>query len=281
MAEQWSITGPKVLDIGGEGEQIGRLMVELVEGRIDVVTHDDSPTARVEVLEVSGPEPLSVTWTGGTLKIRHGQPGAGGLVNWVKNVTGIGGRLRATVSVSIPATVAAHLNTVEAAVLVSGVRRSTSVNTVSGEVTLADQDGTTKVNTVSGNLVASRIAGDLDVSTVAGDITVEDSHVSALATNTVSGTVVADVDAPPTRISVNTVSGEVTVRIADLAGYEARGNSVTGQIVVDGHRIGGKTTDGGRVTEGDGALRIRANTVSAAVVVLRAGADGAPDGMPS
>lgn len=295
MDEQWSMTGPKVLDIGDEGEQVRRLKVELIGGRVDIVTHDDSPTARIEVLEVCGPEPLTVTWQDGKLNVRHGQPGAGGLLAWVKNVTGVGGRLHAKVSVSIPATVVAQITTVEAAVLVNGLHQSTTVNTVGGEVTLADQDGTCKVNTVSGSLIAARIAGDLDVSTVAGDITVEDSRLAELSTNTVSGTVVADLDGPPAKISVNTVSGDVTVRIAGLRGYDARGNSVSGQIVIDGHRLGGKASDGGRVSEGDGELRIRANTVSASVVVLRSDADQsetdrtetdrtddiASDGMPS
>ena len=53
-AQEWRIEGPRVLDIGGEGERVERLEVGIVAGRVDVVTHDDSPTARVEVTEVEG-----------------------------------------------------------------------------------------------------------------------------------------------------------------------------------------------------------------------------------
>ena len=43
MAQDWQIEGPRVLDIGGEGEAVRRLKVGLVAGRVDILTHDDSP----------------------------------------------------------------------------------------------------------------------------------------------------------------------------------------------------------------------------------------------
>src|SRR5450631_2238090 len=70
MAQEWQIDGPKVLDIGGEFETVGKLKLGLVAGRVDIITHDDSPTARLEVHEVTG-LPLQVTWDGWTLKITH------------------------------------------------------------------------------------------------------------------------------------------------------------------------------------------------------------------
>ena len=54
MAQEWQIDGPKVLDIGDENERVGKLKLGLVAGRVDIVTHDDSPTARLEVHEVKG-----------------------------------------------------------------------------------------------------------------------------------------------------------------------------------------------------------------------------------
>jgi len=70
MAQEWQIDGPKVLDIGNENETVGKLRLGMVAGRVDIVTHDDSPTARLEVHEVAG-QPLVVTWDGWTLKINH------------------------------------------------------------------------------------------------------------------------------------------------------------------------------------------------------------------
>ena len=54
MAQEWQIDGPKVLDIGNENETVGKLKLGMVAGRVDIVTHDDSPTARLEVHQVSG-----------------------------------------------------------------------------------------------------------------------------------------------------------------------------------------------------------------------------------
>ena len=52
MSEEWSIDSARVLDIGGDGERVRRLSVAIVGGRVDVVTHTDSPTARVEIAQV-------------------------------------------------------------------------------------------------------------------------------------------------------------------------------------------------------------------------------------
>jgi hypothetical protein len=60
MGEEWSVDTPRVLDIGGDGEQVRRLSVAVVGGRVDVVTHNDSPTARVEIAQVEG-MPVKVT----------------------------------------------------------------------------------------------------------------------------------------------------------------------------------------------------------------------------
>ena len=59
MAQEWQIDGPKVLDIGDEFETVSKLKIGLVAGRVDIVTHDDSPTARLEVHEVEGRPLLS------------------------------------------------------------------------------------------------------------------------------------------------------------------------------------------------------------------------------
>ena len=72
MTQEWRIEGPRVLDIGDEHERVGKLEVGIVGGRVDVVTHDDSPTARVEITHVEG-LPVKVTWDGITLRVLHGK----------------------------------------------------------------------------------------------------------------------------------------------------------------------------------------------------------------
>ena len=73
---------------------------------------------------------------------------------------------------------------------------------------------------------------------------------------------------------------DVTVR-SPLGGYDVRANTPGGQVVVDGRELRhGPYAAGGQLTEGDGALRVRANAVSGSVVVLRAGHGPADGGTP-
>ena len=101
MAQDWQIDGPKVLDIGGEGEAVRKLKVGLVAGRVDIVTHDDSPTARLEVHSVSG-KPLLVTWDGSTLKVSHVKDKEGNLWESLKRFSKEHERLSARLSLSVP-----------------------------------------------------------------------------------------------------------------------------------------------------------------------------------
>ena len=86
MAQEWQIDGPKVLDIGDEFETVSKLKLGLVAGRVDIVTHDDSPTARLEVHEVEG-RPLLVSWDGATLKISRFASQANGGVALINSFT--------------------------------------------------------------------------------------------------------------------------------------------------------------------------------------------------
>jgi len=103
MTQEWQIEGPKVLDIGDENERVGKLRLGLVAGRVDIVTHDDSPTARLEVHDVKG-RPLLVTWDGWTLKVTHVKEKDGSIWDSLTSFTQDKGKRRARISISVPAT---------------------------------------------------------------------------------------------------------------------------------------------------------------------------------
>lgn len=273
MAEKWRVEGPRVLDVGGDGEQVRHLKVGIVGGRVDVVTHDDSPTARVEVSEVEG-QPVLVRWDGATLKITQGPDSDSGIVDRVRQtVEGID-RNRVVVSVSIPQDATAGVSTVSADALVAGVRAEVRTNTVSGSLTLDDISGRASVNTVSGAVECSRLNGPLSVNSVSGSVTAQRSELPDVSIHTVSGDVALDLLNSVASISSSSVSGDVTVR-SPLGGYDVRATSASGQVVVDGRELRkGQFAAGGQLTEGDGALRLKANAVSGNVVVLRASASG-------
>jgi len=270
MAQEWQIDGPKVLDIGNENETVGKLRLGLVAGRVDIVTHDDSPTARLEVHEVTG-QPLLVSWDGWTLKISHVKNKDGNL--W-ENMLSLGqdkGRRRARISISVPATTDINASTVSAEALINGARAKVKTNTVTGSLTLDDIVGDVDANTVSGDIECHGLQGDFKGASISGALTVQASRLRQIRLNTVSGDITLDLTNGGAQIQSNSVSGDVTVRIPQGGGYDVAARTASGHIVIDGQSMDGNAPHqhGGRLIEGDKALVIKAYSVSGNVVVLR------------
>jgi len=270
VAQEWQIDGPKVLDIGNENETVGKLKLGLVAGRVDIVTHDDSPTARLEVHEVTG-QPLLVSWDGWTLKISHVKDKDGNL--W-ENMLSLGqdkGRRRARISISVPATTDINASTVSAEALINGARAKVKTNTVTGSLTLDDIVGDVDANTVSGDIECHGLQGDFKGASISGALTVQASRLRQIRLNTVSGDITLDLTNGGAQIQSNSVSGDVTVRIPQGGGYDVAARTASGHIVIDGQSMDGNAPHqhGGRLIEGDKALVIKAYSVSGNVVVLR------------
>lgn len=266
MAQQWDIAGPldgpRVIDVGGEGETVSAATVALVAGRADVVTHDDSPTARLEVHAVEGP-PLKVSWDGTTLKVSHRDDD--GLLGKLR---GLRGKRSARISLSVPSAAAVTLTTVSADGLVNGTRNDVTAATVSGELTLDDIEGNVSADTVSGGIECHAITGDLKGNSVSGSLTVQASRLRTVTLNTVSGDITIDLAEGTSHISSNSVSGDVTVRVPPGGGYDINARTASGQVVIDGQRLVPRRR--GAAVEGDRSLVMEANAVSGNVVLLRA-----------
>jgi hypothetical protein len=270
MAQEWQIDGPKVLDIGGEFETVKRLSIGLVAGRVDVVTHDDSPTARVEVQEVGG-QPLLVTWDGSDLKVSHVKDKNGNLWESLKSLGQDWGRRNARISVSVPASTDISASTVSADTLVNGIRAKVKANTVTGRITLDDITGYVDANTVSGDIECHALEGDFKGNSISGELTVQASRLGQIRLNTVSGDIALDLTHGKAQIQSNSVSGDVTVRIPSGGGFDVSARTASGQVVIDGQSMHGNAAHqrGGVLSEGDKALVIKSNSVSGNVVVLR------------
>ncbi len=270
MAQEWQIDGPKVLDIGNENETVGKLRLSLVGGRADIVTHDDSPTARLEVHAVTGP-PLLVSWDGWTLSISHLKDKDGSLWESMKSLGQDMGKRSARISISVPATTSINASTVSADALINGVRARVKANTVTGSLTLDDIVGNVDANTVSGDIECHALQGDFSGNLVSGALTVQASRLHKIRLVTVGGDATLDLTDSGAQIQSNSVSGDVTVRIPKGGGYDVSAHTATGQIVIDGQSMDGNAPHqhGGRLIEGDKALVIKANSVTGNVVVLR------------
>lgn len=209
-------------------ELVRSLKVGLVGGTIDVIAHDE-PGCRVEVHEVTVKE-LTVSIDGDRLEIDHLQK------NWVDNFVEAfkvwTGRARAEVSVLVPRDVALKLGVVSASAFVSGIRADVRMSTVSGELVADGTAGDLDLNSVSGELSARDHSGRIRMHTVSGDVTASGA-ITRFSGDGVSGDIFLDLDGAPDHVTINTVSGDLALRLDESVGVHCRVNSVSGRIQFD------------------------------------------------
>ncbi len=266
--EKWIIHPgeTRVIDI----ETVRALKIGLVGGQIDVIAHDE-PGARIEVHGVTVKD-LRIEVDRDRVEIDHPQLRWDNFLEVFRNF-GAGGP-KAEISVAVPREVALTLGVVSASALVSGLRESASLNTVSGDIIVDGITGDLSVNAVSGDVQARELVGSLSANSVSGDVAA--TGVLRKATiDTVSGSALIDSAGETLTVSVNTVSGNATVRLDEgyPANYVVR--SVSGRVQIDGvvrsgNGSGPTTNYQGSVGELSGSFAdVRAHSVSGDVTVLR------------
>lgn len=225
--EKWIIHPgeTRVIDVNG----IRALKVGLVGGQIDVIAHDE-PDVRIEVHSVSGKD-LRIEVQDGTVDIDHAQLRWDNFLESFKNFGGNGPK--AEISIAVPRATALTLGVVSASALVSGLHSTAKLNTVSGDLIIDGLTGDLSLNAVSGDTQARELIGTLNANSVSGDVAVTGSLRTA-SIDTMSGTMLIDSTGPIESISLNSVSGNATVRLDD--GYPANVSlrTVSGRITVDG-----------------------------------------------
>lgn len=262
----WEISEPQTLEIE---EDVQALQVRIVGGSVNVVG-SDSPGARIEISEVKGP-PLKVTHEDGALTIAYEDVPWKGFLKWLDRK---GWSRQAVVSVSVPAGARLSVAVVNAAAFVSGIAARTDVRGVGGDTTLVGVEGPVRAETVSGSVEAQGLTGRITFNSVSGDLTVMDSRPDVKA-DTVSGSMIFDLDTggdAPTDVALGTVSGEVALRLsppvdATVSASTASGavSSAFDELTVEG-QWGAKKVTG---TLGTGAGRLRADSVSGSIALLR------------
>ncbi|MET8560493.1 DUF4097 family beta strand repeat-containing protein [Streptomyces flaveolus] len=262
---EWSVTEPQKLTFD---TPVRDLQVRIVNGTVNVVGTDEG-SARLEVSELEGP-PLIVTQNGTTLTVAYEDLPWKGFLKWLDRK---GWRRSAVVSVAVPADTRVEVGVVGAAAVVSGIRGPAVVRGVTGDTTLVGVSGPVRADTVSGSLEAQSVTGDLRYQSVSGDLTVVEGSGPSVRADTVSGSVIVDLDPDgPTDIGLTSVSGEIAIRLPHPADAEVEANTASGTIsnAFDGLRVHGqwgahKIT--GRLGAGTG--RLRATTVSGSIALLR------------
>lgn len=266
MARQkWLVDGAKIIDV----HEVRTLKVGLVAGQVDIVGHDE-PGARVEVHSVDG-KPIKISIEGDVLEVDHPQ------LNWENFIDVFKyfrGHARAEVSILVPRNVELKLGVISASAVVSGIRKGGKISSVSGEVVIDNSSGVLELNAVSGELSVRDHDGEVNVHTVGGDVAAT-GDVTKFSGDTVSGNVTLDLAGIPDVVRVNTVSGDVTMRLATGVPAEYRINTVSGRVQLDDSEIsgvvGGYTGKYGQLD--DNWVEFKANTVSGDVSVIHASAD--------
>ena len=266
--EKWLIKPGenRVIDL----EDIRKLKVGLVGGQIDVVGHDE-PGVRIEVHSVTIKD-LRIEASGDVVEIDHPQLGWDNFLEVFRNF-GAGGP-KAEISVAVPRDIALTLGVVNASALVSGLASEARLNTVSGDIIVDGLTGDLSVNAVSGEVQVRGLVGALSANSVSGDIAATGT-IRKATVDTVSGAMLVDSAGPVHGVSLNTVSGNATVRIDEglPANYVLR--SVSGRVLVDGvvrsgQGTGPTTNYTGSAGELSGTfVDVRVNSVSGDITVLR------------
>ncbi|MFD5639929.1 DUF4097 domain-containing protein [Streptomyces sp. NPDC127077] len=263
---EWSVTEPRKLSFDGP---VQTLHVRIVNGTVNVVGTDEG-SARLEVSELDGP-PLQVTQEGGTLTVAYDDLPWKGFLKWLDRK---GWRRAAVVSLTVPTRTHVEVGVVGAAAVVSGTDGRVQVKGVTGDTTLVRVAGPVRVETVSGNLEAQAVTGDLHFNSVSGDLTVVEGSGTSVRAESVSGSMIVDLDATgsPTDVRLSNVSGEIAIRLPHPADAEVEANTASGSVssAFEDLRVNGqwgakKIT--GRLGAGNG--RLRAMTVSGSIALLR------------
>jgi DUF4097 and DUF4098 domain-containing protein YvlB len=258
--EKWMIEGEKVIDIA----LVRKLKVSLIAGQVDIVGHDE-PGARVEVHSVHG-KPLKVSIEGDTLEIDHPQLSWD---NFIDVFASFRGTARADVSIMVPRDVALKFGVVSATALISGLTRDAKISTVSGDVVIDNLRGDLELNAVSGEIAVRNHHGNVSCKTVSGDVTVT-GEIAKFRSDSVAGKIFLDLAGTPEEAKINSVSGDVTVRLEAGLAARYKVNTVAGKLQLDDSEITGiRGSYTGKYGELDGRwLDFTASTVSGNVAVL-------------
>ncbi|MET9439325.1 DUF4097 family beta strand repeat-containing protein [Streptomyces sp. NPDC006610] len=270
---EWSVAEPTRLTFD---EPVRELQVRIVNGAVNVVGTAEA-TARLEVGDIEGP-PLVITQRDGTLTVAYEDLPWKGFLKWLD---GRGWRRSAVVSVAVPAGTRVEVGVVGASAVVSGIEGRAELKGVSGDSTLVGLAGPVRADTVSGNVEAQGLSGDLRFNSVSGDLTVVEGAGPAVRADSVSGSMIVDLDAASgaTDVSLTSVSGEIAIRLPHPADAEVDANTASGTVsnAFEDLRVTGQW-GAKRITGrlGAGTGRLKATTVSGSIALLRR-----PEGSPN
>ena len=229
----------------------GLLRVNNPTGGDTIIRTSTSPSVQASVTERSWwqatpGQPARLALTNGTLTL---DPVLG---------SGLGPQPRLDFVVDVPATASLDVNASSGRVDIRGTSGSVRVNASSGNVYLGQLSGPVSVQASSGDLVLAETTGDLQARTSSGSIRGTGlTHVRAV--NSSSGSV--DLSGDFTDVAtVQTSSGDVTVRFSPNSSVRVQATTSSGNLQARGLDLAGQSQDqhvlSGTIGAGAGSLHI-------------------------
>jgi DUF4097 and DUF4098 domain-containing protein YvlB len=206
----------------------GRVEVENLKGRIEVRAWD-RPEVHIEGSLGDGVERLEITGSGDRLRIRVKYPNRGGVRRFASGGAKTG---PTTLLLHVPLRADLDLSAVAADVLAWGVAPNMlRIANVSGNTTVAAAPRELEIESVSGNVDATVNRANVTVANVSGNVRLSGRLGAEVEVETVSGDVdIRVLDTAMRRIEGATVSGDMDLRTALAPRARVKLESVSGDI---------------------------------------------------
>jgi hypothetical protein len=253
-------------------------------------TYELSSGARVSVASISGPVEIE-TGAGGTAEvhiIRTARSQADLQYHRViiehtgTSLTLRGEQDRGTprgvqvnqhVMLKLPVNVDLSINSISGHAVIGDIGGHAHVNSISGPVTIGDVNGEAVVTSISGHLSIGRAGGQVQVKSISGSVDVGQAtgHFEA---SSISGSVratIAQIGAGG--ISINSISGNVTLRLSDAVNAEIHASHYSGEVYLNVPNVvvqGKMTPSEVRGLIGSGGPTISISNVSGSITLQRA-----------
>jgi DUF4097 and DUF4098 domain-containing protein YvlB len=133
-------------------------------------------------------------------------------------------------TLQVPKTCILNVSGVSNSTNIQGIDSEICLNTVSGPIILDDCSGSLNLNSVSGDISGNIFKGSLEFDTVSGKIYLNDSHVSRIDGETVSGAISIETPLLEGPYHFKSVSGNVEMLLPSDTACTVRTKSISGRI---------------------------------------------------
>jgi hypothetical protein len=270
VSDSWKVEQPDQIALG---DGVRSLRMSAMGGRFNLVGTDGPAVLEVTKVTV---KPLIVELVDGELTIRHGEGSQFNLLGWLMS----GRKQEVELTLALPPDCLIDLKIASGPVVVSNFHETVHLQGVSSEITLAGVHGGADVSTVSGSVTAEEVTGDLKVKAVSGALTVIAAAGRKIDLSTVSGAITLDLDEPvPASVTMQCVSGAMTIRLPHEPDVRVELGTSSGRAVSAFAEVASSRSPGSRRlsgTVGSGSSRLRGQTVSGAITLLRRDAEDFP-----